>query len=49
MSSNVTTNNLPFDKEIVDIVDYVLNFKIDSELAYKTSWYCFLDTIGCGL
>ena len=49
MSSNLTTSNLPFDKEIVDIVDYVLNFKIDSDLAFKTAWYCFLDTIGCGL
>ena len=49
MSSNLTTSNLPFDNEIVDIVDYVLNFKIDSDLAFKTAWYCFLDTIGCGL
>jgi 2-methylcitrate dehydratase len=33
----------------VDIVDYVLNYRIDSTLAKETAWYCFLDTIGCGL
>ncbi|MGA0119749.1 MAG: bifunctional 2-methylcitrate dehydratase/aconitate hydratase, partial [Candidatus Nanopelagicaceae bacterium] len=49
MSSNFTKSDLPFDQEIVDIVDYVLNYKIDSDLAKKTAWYCFLDTIGCGL
>ncbi|MFM8235588.1 MAG: bifunctional 2-methylcitrate dehydratase/aconitate hydratase [Actinomycetota bacterium] len=49
MSSNFTKSDLPFDQEMVDIVDYVLSYKIDSELAKKTAWYCFLDTIGCGL
>lgn len=49
MSANYTKSELPFDQEIIDIVDYVLNYKIDSELAHKTAWYCFLDTIGCGL
>ncbi|NDA82803.1 MAG: bifunctional 2-methylcitrate dehydratase/aconitate hydratase [Actinobacteria bacterium] len=49
MSSNYTKSDLPFDQEIVDIVDYVLNYKIDSKLARETAWYCFLDTIGCGL
>ncbi|MFM8235105.1 MAG: bifunctional 2-methylcitrate dehydratase/aconitate hydratase [Actinomycetota bacterium] len=49
MSSNFTKSDLPFDQEMVDIVDYVLSYKIDSDLAKKTAWYCFLDTIGCGL
>lgn len=49
MSSNYTKSDLPFDQEIVDIVDYVLNYRIDSTLAKETAWYCFLDTIGCGL
>lgn len=49
MSANFTKSDLPFDKEIVDIVDYVLDYEISSELAKKTAWYCFLDTIGCGL
>lgn len=38
-----------FDKEIEDIVDYVINYEVTSQLAMETAWYCFLDTIGCGL
>ena len=34
---------------MVDIVDYVANYQVESELAYQTAWYCLLDTIGCGL
>jgi 2-methylcitrate dehydratase len=49
MSTNFTKSDLPFDQEIVDIVDYVMNYKVTSELAYTTAWNCFLDTIGCGL
>ena len=37
------------DQVIQDIADYVLNFKIDSELAYDTARLCLIDTIGCGL
>ncbi len=37
-----------FDKEILDICDYVLNKKIDSEEAYQTAYYCFLDSFACG-
>ncbi|KRO49873.1 MAG: 2-methylcitrate dehydratase [Actinobacteria bacterium BACL4 MAG-121001-bin59] len=49
MSSNITKADMPFDQEMVDIADYVWNYKVDSELALKTAWHCFLDTIGCGL
>ena len=49
MSANFTKSELPFDQEIIDIVDYVLNYTVDSDLALETAWYCFLDTIGCGL
>lgn len=38
-----------YDKEILDIADYVHNFKIDSDLALDTSRYILLDTLGCGL
>lgn len=31
------------------MVDYVLNYEVKSEIAYKTAWSCLLDTIGCGL
>lgn len=49
MSAEIRRSDQAFDQEIIDIVDYVLNYKITSDLAYSTAWYCFLDTIGCGL
>jgi 2-methylcitrate dehydratase len=49
MSSHVTKSNLPYDKEIIDIVDYVMNYEIKSPVAYETAWNCLLDTLGCGL
>src|ERR1700722_12501187 len=39
----------PFDQPLIDIVDYALNYKIESPLAYETARYCLLDTLGCGL
>ena len=35
MSSQITQSDLPFDQEMVDIVDYVMNYRVTSELAYK--------------
>ena len=37
------------DKVLVDIADYVHNFKIESPLAFETARLCLIDTIGCGL
>ncbi|HRP58069.1 MmgE/PrpD family protein, partial [Agriterribacter sp.] len=39
----------PVDKVITDIADYVLNYEIKNETAWKTAHYCLLDTLGCGL
>jgi len=49
VSSNITKVIQEFDKEIIDIVDYVENYEIKSEVAYETAWNCLLDTLGCGL
>ena len=49
MSANIARVNQEFDKEIVDIVDYVFDYEITSDLAYETAWSCLMDTIGCGL
>ena len=49
MSANITKVKQEFDKEIIDIVDYVENYEIKSEVAYETAWNCLLDTLGCGL
>lgn len=38
-----------FDKELVAIADYVMNYQIKSDEAYSTAQYCLLDTLGCGL
>lgn len=50
MLSYVEDNIKPdYDQVIVDIVDYVLNKKIDSALAYETARLCLMDTLGCGI
>lgn len=38
-----------FDQVLVDIVDYVRNYEIKSDLAYQIAQYCLIDTLGCGL
>jgi 2-methylcitrate dehydratase len=38
-----------YDREIIDIVDYVEKFEIHSDAAYRTAWNCLIDTLGCGL
>jgi 2-methylcitrate dehydratase len=49
MSANITRVNQEFDKEIVDIIDYVFDYEVTSDLAYETAWSCLMDTLGCGL
>ncbi|MGA7156349.1 MAG: bifunctional 2-methylcitrate dehydratase/aconitate hydratase [Acidobacteriaceae bacterium] len=49
MSAQISNVRPAFDKVLVDIVDYALDFAIESPLAYETARYCLLDTLGCGL
>lgn len=49
MSAHILNVRPEFDREIVDIVDYVMNYEITSKVAYDTAHYCLLDTLGCGL
>ena len=49
MSSLIDRPQQNFDQVMIDIVDYVENYQISSDLAYQTAWNCLLDTIGCGL
>lgn len=49
MSSHISNERPQPDKVLVDIADYVLNYEIKNELAWKTAHYCLLDTLGCGL
>jgi 2-methylcitrate dehydratase len=48
LSANISRVNQEFDKEIVDIVDYVFDYEVTSNLAYETAWSCLMDTLGCG-
>lgn len=47
MTVKISNDRSQPDKVLVDIVDYVLNYKVESNLAWKTAHYCFLDSIGC--
>lgn len=49
MSAHISNVRTEFDKEIVDIVDYVMNYKVESAVAYETARNCLIDTLGCGL
>lgn len=46
MQSNVRPDP---DQVLIDIVDYVLHYKIQSELALDTARNSLIDTLGCGL
>src|ERR1700722_8890492 len=48
MSSQISNERPQPDKVLTDIVDYVLQYEIKNELAWKTAHYCLLDTLGCG-
>lgn len=37
------------DSEIVDMASYIHKYEIDSDLAFETARFVFLDTLGCGL
>jgi 2-methylcitrate dehydratase len=39
----------PYDQVIADIVDYVRDYRVTSQLAYDTARHCLIDTLGCGL
>src|SRR5687767_9649113 len=37
------------DKVLTDIADYVLDYRVESGLAFDTARNCLIDTLGCGL
>lgn len=49
MSAPISNVRPKPDQVLVDIVDYVLDYEIKSELAYETARNCLIDTLGCGL
>jgi 2-methylcitrate dehydratase len=49
VSSHISNERPAPDQVLVDIADYALNYKIDSDIAYRTARACLIDTLGCGL
>ena len=47
-TSNVNERAKP-DKVLIDIIDYVMLYQIDSELAYVTARNCLIDALGCAM
>ncbi len=48
MSTFISNERPEADAVLKNIADYVLDYKISSELAFETAHYCLLDTLGCG-
>jgi 2-methylcitrate dehydratase len=49
MSAPISNVRPDPDTVLVDIVDYVLNYRLESDLALETARNCLIDTLGCGL
>ncbi|MDX1805125.1 MAG: bifunctional 2-methylcitrate dehydratase/aconitate hydratase [Alcanivorax sp.] len=50
MSGNADLNKRPeYDPEIQAIVDYVRNYRIDSDEAWDTARLCLMDSLGCAI
>jgi 2-methylcitrate dehydratase len=49
MSAHIPNIRPEPDAVLTDIADYVLDYRIDSDLAYQTARNCLIDTLGCGL
>jgi 2-methylcitrate dehydratase len=48
MGSHISNVRPKPDTVLVDIANYVSEYKINSREAYDTARYCLLDTLGCG-
>src|SRR6476619_5547748 len=50
MSSHADSNLRPApDRELVDIADYVADYRVTSDEALDTARYCLLDSLGCAM
>jgi 2-methylcitrate dehydratase len=47
LSAPYTINGLAPDRVLVDIAEYVAEYRITSDLAFDTARYCLLDSLGC--
>jgi 2-methylcitrate dehydratase len=44
-----TAERPEYDKVLVDIADYVCNYRIESDEAYSTARYCLMDSLACAM
>ncbi len=49
MSTRIPATRPDPDQVLVDIADYVLDFRVTSRGAFETARYCLIDALGCGL
>ena len=49
VSLPINDSSQEFDSVMLDIINYVENYEIKSDLAYETAWSCLLDSLGCAL
>jgi 2-methylcitrate dehydratase len=49
MSSHISNVRPKPDQVMLDIADYVLNYQVQSELAYDTACHSLIDALGCAL
>jgi 2-methylcitrate dehydratase len=49
MSAHISNVRPRPDRVLVEIADYVIDYRVDSELALGTARNCLIDTLGCGL
>ncbi|MFI4938369.1 MAG: MmgE/PrpD family protein, partial [Candidatus Berkiellales bacterium] len=50
MSTDLSKNiKPPVDNIIIKIADYIVDYEITSELAFKTAQYCLADSLGCAM
>jgi len=49
MSAPISNLRPKPDKVLVDIADYVADYKINSKEVFETARHCLIDTLGCGL
>ncbi len=49
MSAHISSSRPEWDQVLVEIVDYVTQYEIKSDVAYDTARNCLIDTLGCGL
>ena len=48
MSAPIANARPQPDRVLADIADYVLDFEVTSEEAFRTARHCLMDTLGCG-